>query len=791
MADSTSPLFEWLLSRFGARAALTRQAVTTIGQALIDAPSTVLDDWRAFFGHWAGSSADRVAKPLARLADRYDAPVVVGQEDRLLLALQTYYAMVVQSAVDRFLDGRPVDPLPDDPFAWPRTFPTPSVRRLTDQIADAWRNAPTTPDDVGRDWFKPLYQAIFPKTIRHALGEYYTPDWLADHVLDQVGYTGGMDQRLLDPACGSGTFLLRALQRILEREANLSSLLSPLSPICGIDLNPLAVLTARANLLMALADRWPTGPIEIPIYLGDSILGASPDPNALAAMSASYDFVVGNPPWIAWDHLSAADRQATKPLWERLGLFSLSGKDARHGGGKKDLSMLMLYAVADRCLNRGGRLGMVVTQTLFQTTGAGDGFRRFRIGDDGPPLRVLRVDDLTDLRPFDAANWTAAIALEKGAATKYPVPYVKWERGAEYEGRGTGDEGRENMHSPLPKGAGPGVRAATCSNVGPHPNPLPKGEGTKVASAAPRPSSLAPRHLLARPADPSRSNSPWLVLPEGYETILPSHDSAIAYAAHLGANSGGANGVYWVEVLDVNADGARVRNVAGRAKRRCPAIECIVEPDLVYPLLRWSDVRRYAAAPRGHLLMVQDPAIRLGWAESTMRERYPQTLAYLERFRDLLSSRAAYRRYQQRGPFYSMYNVGPYTVAPIKVVWRRMDRQINAAVVESVDDPQLGRRPVVPQETCVLVACRSSDEAHFLCACLNSEPIGRLAIACSVRGGKSFGTPGLLKLLPLQPFRPDDPRHVALAALSRQAHAGAISKAQPEIDRLAAEMLGG
>ena len=58
--------------------------------------------------------------------------------------------------------------------------------------------------------------------------------------------------------------------------------------------------------------------------------------------------MVGNPPWIAWDNLSDEDRQATKPLWERYGLFSLSGSEARHGGGKKDLSMLMLYAAADR-----------------------------------------------------------------------------------------------------------------------------------------------------------------------------------------------------------------------------------------------------------------------------------------------------------------------------------------------------------------------------------------------------------------------------------------------------------
>ena len=147
----------------------------------------------------------------------------------------------------------------------------------------------------------------------------------------------------------------------------------------------------------------------MPVFARDAILDQRPD-------EAAFDFVVGNPPWIAWDNLPGDYREATKPHWQRYGLFSLSGNEARHGGGKKDLSMLVLYAAADRYLGPAGRLGMVITQTLFQTKGAGDGFRRFRLGADGPPLRVLRVDDLVDLRPFgDAANWTSVVVCKKAS----------------------------------------------------------------------------------------------------------------------------------------------------------------------------------------------------------------------------------------------------------------------------------------------------------------------------------------------------------------------------------------
>jgi hypothetical protein len=143
-----------------------------------------------------------------------------------------------------------------------------------------------------------------------------------------------------------------------------------------------------------------------------------------------------------------------------------------------------------------------------------------------------------------------------------------------------------------------------------------------------------------------------------------------------------------------------------------------------------------------------------------------------------------------------MYDVGPYTAAPVKVVWRRMDRQINAAVVEQADDPRLGPRPVVPQETCVLVAADSADEAHYLCALLNSAGIGSLVAAHSVCGGKSFGTPGMLDYLSLRRFDPADPWHQALACLSRQAHAKAargeeLAEVQSEIDETARRTRGG
>jgi len=263
--------------------------------------------------------------------------------------------------------------------------------------------------------------------------------------------------------------------------------------------------------------------------------------------------------------------------------------------------------------------------------------------------------------------------------------------------------------------------------------------------------------------------------PEGLRVGLSQLAGPSDYQAHLGANSGGANGVFWLKVLGAQEGGVLVENLPGRGKRHVAAVRQVIEPDLLYPLVRWSDVTAYRARPSAHLLLTQDIATRRGIDEAAMQARYPRTYEYLQQFRDLLCCRAAYRRYQAGAAWYSMYNVGRYTVAPVKVVWRRMDRQVRAAVAELSDDPLLGPRPVIPQETCVLVAADTPAEAHYVCAVVNSAVARFLAASHGVRGGKGFGTPGILEVLRIRRYRPGDPLHEELAASSVAAHAAARS----------------
>jgi len=130
---------------------------------------------------------------------------------------------------------------------------------------------------LNEDVFKELYQELVDPEVRHDLGEYYTPDWIAEYMLRDL-VTRKPDCSILDPACGSGTFLFSAIKLVTkELKANGKKpgeiLEHLLDNVMGVDIHPLAVIISRTNYLLALRDLLDQrkGSIGIPVYLGDSI----------------------------------------------------------------------------------------------------------------------------------------------------------------------------------------------------------------------------------------------------------------------------------------------------------------------------------------------------------------------------------------------------------------------------------------------------------------------------------------------------------------------------------------
>ncbi|OFV94127.1 MAG: hypothetical protein A3H28_17545 [Acidobacteria bacterium RIFCSPLOWO2_02_FULL_61_28] len=125
---------------------------------------------------------------------------------------------------------------------------------------------------VDEDLLKMLYQELVDPEDRQLLGEFYTPDWLAELTLENIGYSGGT---LLDPACGSGTFLFCAIRRLRTHGFKRTKLVrEALDSITGIDVHPVATLMAKANILLALSGELPgyDKEVSLRVYLADTLL---------------------------------------------------------------------------------------------------------------------------------------------------------------------------------------------------------------------------------------------------------------------------------------------------------------------------------------------------------------------------------------------------------------------------------------------------------------------------------------------------------------------------------------
>jgi hypothetical protein len=127
--------------------------------------------------------------------------------------------------------------------------------------------------ELSEDVLKSLYQELVDPATRHDLGEYYTPDWLTHRMIRRL-FEDNPQGALLDPSCGSGTFLYLAVGEKRERLGDTRQTLEHiLDSVVGVDIHPLAVTVAKTNYILALGDllKKRRGKMSIPIYLADTI----------------------------------------------------------------------------------------------------------------------------------------------------------------------------------------------------------------------------------------------------------------------------------------------------------------------------------------------------------------------------------------------------------------------------------------------------------------------------------------------------------------------------------------
>ncbi len=214
-----------------------------------------------------------------------DAPELFFQHTYLVVLAKTVATMALTGALPtsgkELLDGQPfrdlgiLNAVEADFFDW-LLCDEQHGDALVLRIAQQAKRFKLDAIDV--DVLKGLYESLIDPAQRHDLGEYYTPDWLAARICT-TAIDKPLEQRVIDPACGSGTFLFHALRRLVD--AGESQKMKPADivalageKVAGIDIHPVAVIFARATWLLALAPTFAKGrpsSLSVPVYLGDAL----------------------------------------------------------------------------------------------------------------------------------------------------------------------------------------------------------------------------------------------------------------------------------------------------------------------------------------------------------------------------------------------------------------------------------------------------------------------------------------------------------------------------------------
>ncbi len=169
--------------------------------------------------------------------------------------------------------------LEEDFFSWASRPPAAGV---TQRIVPRLVNLLFTYNlrELSEDVMKELYQQLVDPKDRHDLGEYYTPDWLAARMCHKL-LGNSAEHSVLDPACGSGTFLYQVIQHKKKRlPPTRQSLEGILGNVVGIDIHPLAVIVSKMNVLLALGDLFQkrSRAVSIQVYLANSIRHPEKEP---------------------------------------------------------------------------------------------------------------------------------------------------------------------------------------------------------------------------------------------------------------------------------------------------------------------------------------------------------------------------------------------------------------------------------------------------------------------------------------------------------------------------------
>ena len=699
-----------------------------------------------------------------------------------------------------------------------------------------------------QDILQEVYMELIPAEMRHLMGEYFSPDWIVEHALDLVGYEGDIEKTLIDPTAGSGTFLTHAIKRIIsavDRKLTRDDLDKITHNVIGFDINPISVVSAKANYILAVFSSCDDAvfenfadPIDIPIYIADSILspvvyteendltlsintsvGQFQIPKFNNYRSASeflkilsitiddrcdfeifwnmvenrfvdtqyksvvqelfdrlytlhragndsfwpiilrnsfapilignkFDFVVGNPPWIAWKSMSKSYRDGTLEIWKSYGIFEKNAYDKKTT--HDDFGMAVTYVAVDKYLKDNGDMVFLLPASFLKSTKGGEGFRKFSITRFGQniPFKIDTVDDFSNVKLFTIP--TVAIKITKGIEMQYPMhTYKAWKQ--------IGKKTPIDSHAKWNE-----VEKKLCYEL-----------------------------LSAQPVDGSNRQSSWLTLQDmDFANKVLDSSKPRYYSGRKGIEPAGAKGIYLLKKPVKSRDGLMlIENCIERQRRKDFLQKGIhkekIEETFVFPMLGGRNIARWHVKSHEYILVPHTAKHKYGIPVKELAKIAPRTSNWLNYYHDeLLASRIQNGKFfnAKTQPYYRLDNVGEYTYAPYKVLWKEQTGSMSAVVVgsylESIPDADLALfsndKTIVVDSKVLMLGLDNADEAHYVCGIMNAKDTVKVIDGYAISTNRGVD---VLKYLAIPKFAPDNDAHQAVSKLSQEIHSKFKAKA--------------
>lgn len=635
------------------------------------------------------------------------------------------------------------------------------------------------------DLIKVIYEEIIPSKFKKLLGEFYTPDWLITLILNNLNI---QNQKFIDPASGSASFLKQILNKILLdfKSKDGSDIRIILDRILGFDINMFTVQIARMNLLLSLRKDLDaiTSPVVMPIYFADSLFNPfieddtsllrTPIKNTTGwkienfsrinlkrrldtseisnsdlsffiyenlAKKFSYisndlekeflignyiayriqkrDIAIGNPPWLAWDGINSGYRKILSTQWKFL--FTQQGWRAKVAAGRVDLSAMFVYASQMYFIKEMNcQMIYVLPLSLFKSKSAAEGFRKFK--SQKGIFSPINIWDFSHLAIFSGVtNQTIVTFFETGKELVVPI---NW-----------------SIFTPKNKKKIP--RNMNVDNFAEY---------------------IDTHNILGLPISKNDMCSPWASVTNDQIDIIQKMEGKSFYRARGGINTGGANTIFWLKIFHQEDEYYSIQNIGKSIRANSHIVHAKVEKQLVYKLIRGRDVEQWRYKSDLSIILPYDPKVDTKNAipEEQLKEKYPLTYNFLYTFHAQLIQRKEFKRWNEKGPFYELYRIGPYTFSPYKVIWQHtgLNMKMKACVLSANEEK------IMIDQKIIFVPFDSEDEAYYFCAIINSDIVFRFLNAYLMLDASTH----ILEHLAIPKFDSTDIIHLELVKISKICH---------------------